>query len=54
LKLAGIIFGPEGAAAIISGRSLRVGQEICGAKVVKITHDEVALNFHGQTITLRL
>jgi hypothetical protein len=54
LKLDGIIFGPDGGAAIISGRSIRIGQEICGAKVTKITRGEVELDFHGQTITLRL
>lgn len=54
LKLSGIICGPDGGTAIINGQMLRVGQEIAGARVVRIDPCEVHLEFAGTPLRLRM
>ena len=48
------IISPSLKIAIINGRQLKLGENINGAILKKIEHQEVALNYQGQTITLLL
>ena len=53
-KVSGIIDGPDGAAAIINGSFVSVGDEVDGAKVIHITSRSVELEAYGQRFTIRL
>lgn len=53
-RLSGIMHGPRGPSAIVNGRSLRVGQTIEGAKVLRINTRSVVLQTGDRQIILRL
>jgi len=52
LKLSGILRGLDGSTAIINGRFLKVGDQIDGAKVVKISKYTVTLELAGREVTV--
>jgi len=53
-KLTAVMRGPEGATAIINGKSVRVGDTVGPAKVVKIDRYAVDLEVNGQTLTVQM
>lgn len=54
LKLQSIIFRDEKPAALINGEMLLVGEEIRGARVVRIERQSVTIERKGETNALRL
>ena len=53
-RLSAIMRGPGGGAALINGFMLRVGQEIDGAKIVRIDQYSVELELDGQRFTIQM
>ena len=53
LQLAGIVYSKSESYCLVNNKILTVGDSVRGAKIVKITDDEVLLDFNGQRITLR-
>ena len=53
LSLLGILFSDAESLALINGRVVPEGGMVDGAKVEKISSDEVELSFEGQKIVLR-
>jgi len=53
-KVSSIVSGPQGGAAIINGRPVRVGDTVGGAKVIKITPRSVEVEIDGRRATLAL
>jgi type II secretory pathway component PulC len=53
LTLNGILFDEEQPCALINNRIAKEGDDIGGAKVIRILSDEVVLEFEGKTIRLR-
>jgi len=53
-RLSAIMRGPGGGAALINGFMLRVGQEIDGAKIVRIDQYSVELDLDGQRFTIQM
>ncbi|MCE5279751.1 MAG: hypothetical protein ABFD92_20380 [Planctomycetaceae bacterium] len=53
-KLSGVMYGPSGPAAIINGHALQTGDQIEGARVMRIDSQSVLLTIDGQTLVVRL
>ncbi|HOF18174.1 MAG TPA: hypothetical protein PK082_04635 [Phycisphaerae bacterium] len=53
-QLSGVMHGPNGTTAIINGYFLTVGQEIDGAKILRIEQQSVLLELDGQRFTIRM
>ncbi len=53
LSLSGILYSDAESLALINGRVVPEGGTVDGAKVEKISSDEVELSFEGQKIVLR-
>ena len=52
--LSGILMGPGGTAAIINDHSVRAGETIDGARVLRIDRFSVVLDVAGRQLTLRM
>ncbi|MFB3919436.1 MAG: general secretion pathway protein GspB [Candidatus Velamenicoccus archaeovorus] len=53
LSLSGILYSDAESLALINGKVVPEGGTVDGAKVEKISSDEVELSFEGQKIVLR-
>ncbi|HAU38338.1 MAG TPA: hypothetical protein DCX07_11580 [Phycisphaerales bacterium] len=53
-QLSGVMHGPGGTTAIINGYFLTVGQEIDGAKILRIEQQSVLLERDGQRFNIRM
>lgn len=53
LTLDGIAYGPKGSQAILSGQMVEVGEQVNGAKVLKITKNSVTIQYQGKEIVLK-
>jgi hypothetical protein len=54
MRLQGILYNPKNPAAIINGRTLRVGEKISGVTVTAITQDKAMVTWNGMTNVLSL
>ncbi len=50
--LSGIIYSPQDSYCLINDKVIRVGESIEGAKLAKVTPEEVTLEYHGEKIVL--
>ncbi len=50
--LSGIIYSPQDSYCLINDKVVRLGESIDGAKLSKVTPQEVTLEYHGDTIVL--
>ncbi len=53
-KLSAIMHGPDGSMAIINGQFVHVGEQVDGAKVVRINRHAAVLEINGQPRTVTL
>jgi MSHA biogenesis protein MshK len=54
LKLQAVVFNGPKSSMVINGRSLRVGDEIDGVKIVEVQPNEVIVEKEGLKHTLRM
>ena len=52
LSLSGIVYSPTDAYCIINNKIVKTGEEVQGARLVKITAEEVVLDYQGEKIIL--
>lgn len=52
LTCSGILWDPQQPLALINGRTLGIGEEVEGYRVLEITRDTVTLSDGAQTVTL--
>lgn len=50
--LSGIIYSPQDSYCLINDKVVRMGESIEGAKLTKVTPEEVTLEYHGEKIVL--
>lgn len=54
LEVKGILWDEKRPLAMIRDEIIAMGQELLGAKVLKITKDEVTLEYKGEKVTLKV
>ncbi len=52
--LQAIFYSETGSYVIIDGKTLKVGDEISGRRIVKIEKDRVVIDYHGETKTVKV
>lgn len=53
-KITGVVWGPEGYRALVNDRVVRVGDQVDGARIVRITKKGVEILKDGETLFLTL
>lgn len=52
LKLSGIMYSPKDSYCIINDKIIKIGEEIQGAKLTKVTPHEAILEYQGENVSL--